>query len=229
MKCLHCGKRIRNKRQDALYCSSRCRVAYNRNRHVTFTDPSACCILSLCDYWGTWSAPYRDAGYRVEQIDIQTGQDVRLLPYPGPVHGILAAPPCTMFARAGNRWTRSEDQMREALSVVDACLRFVAMCAPAWWCLENPTGKLSRYLGDPVWRFDPCDYGDPYTKRTCLWGEFTVPRPSSQPVEPLQTSPGHHRIDAYLKAQGYTLGRKRAMLRSMTPPGFAQAFFRANK
>lgn len=58
-------------------------------------------ILSLCDYSGTWSKPYRDAGYDVIQIDLQRGgQDVRLLQREKDVHGILAAPPCTCFARA---------------------------------------------------------------------------------------------------------------------------------
>ena len=52
-------------------------------------------IISLCDYSGIWSAPYREAGYNVTQIDQQLdGCDVRLLEYPGEVYGILAAPPC---------------------------------------------------------------------------------------------------------------------------------------
>lgn len=104
-------------------------------------------ILSLCDLTGNWSEPYRLAGCDVRCVDLATGQDVRLLEYPGTVHGILAAPPCTMFASSGARWVRTREQMLEALSVVDACLRLVAVCNPAWWVLENPVGKLRRYLG----------------------------------------------------------------------------------
>ena len=52
-------------------------------------------ILSLCDYTGTWAQPYVDAGYDVRQVDIQHGEDIRLLEYPGEVHGIIAQPPCT--------------------------------------------------------------------------------------------------------------------------------------
>ena len=33
-------------------------------------------ILSLFDASGNWSAPYRRAGYRVIQRDIQLGQDI---------------------------------------------------------------------------------------------------------------------------------------------------------
>lgn len=39
-------------------------------------------ILSLCDYSGVWSEPYAVAGYDVVRIDLQDGQDVRLLKYP---------------------------------------------------------------------------------------------------------------------------------------------------
>jgi site-specific DNA-cytosine methylase len=227
MNCLQCGKRIRNKRKDAVYCSDLCRVTYNRNKTVT-DNPAEKTILSLCDYTGNWCKPYRDAGYNVIQIDMKHGQDVRLLRSQGLVYGILAAPPCTVFCVAGNRWTRTPEEMREALSVVDACLRLVATCRPVFWALENPTGKLKHYLGEPDFRFDPCDYGDPYTKKTCLWGTFNAPRPSQQ-IKPIEKPSGHHSIDAYLKQQGYKLGIQRAQLRSMTPMGFAYAFFAANQ
>src|SRR4051812_9912358 len=60
-------------------------------------------ILSLCDYTGEWSKPYREAGYDVRQVDIQRGEDVRLFRFCGPIRGVLAAPPCTHFARSGAR------------------------------------------------------------------------------------------------------------------------------
>ena len=62
-------------------------------------------ILSLCDFTGTWPAPYRAAGYRVTSLDIKTTGDLRLLnPLDfGPVLGILAARPCTHFACSGSR------------------------------------------------------------------------------------------------------------------------------
>src|SRR5205823_3295415 len=85
---------------------------------------------------------------------------------------ILAAPPCTVFANSGARSGRMR-RLLEGLSIVDACLRFVVACKPVWWALENPVGKLKHYLGEPALRFDPCDYGDPYTKKTCVWGAFT--------------------------------------------------------
>jgi len=228
MNCLTCGKRLRKKRADAVFCSAKCRVAYNRNKRVTDNQASKT-ILSLCDYTGNWARPYKESGYRVIQIDEHFGHDVRLFRSPGRVYGILAAPPCTMFAKAGNRHYRTPREMREALSVVDACLRLVVACQPIFWALENPVGKLRHYLGEPAFRFDPCDYGDPYTKRTCLWGVFNAPKPVNK-VPPIKApTPSQHSIDAYLQERGYTLGKQRSMLRSMTPMGFAYAFFAVNQ
>ena len=174
-------------------------------------------ILSLCDVTGNWPRYYSEAGYDVITVDIKAGGDVRLMEKPHyAVHGILAAPPCTMFASSGARWERTDDEMREALAVVDACLRLVMVCKPRWWALENPIGKLVRYLGPPRMYFDPCDFGDPYTKRTCLWGEFRKPKLS--PVEATQGSMMHK----------LSPSPERAALRSVTPLGFAKAFFEAN-
>lgn len=172
-------------------------------------------ILDLCGGSGSWSKPYADAGYDVRVITLP--QDVRLLTrLKDPVHGILAAPPCTVFASSGARWPRTKEQMIEGLSVVDACLRAVAVYRPAWWALENPIGKLRQFLGQPCFYFQPWEYGDPYFKRTCLWGSFEVPRKA--PVEPTEGGKIHRMGPS----------PDRAAKRSITPPGFAKAFFQAN-
>ena len=87
---------------------------------------------------------------------------------------------------------------------------------PKWWCLENPVGRLSQYLGKPKMYFNPCDYGDPYTKKTCLWGNFT--EPIKNPVEPTEGSKMHLLPPS----------PDRWRLRSATPQGFANAFCAAN-
>jgi hypothetical protein len=136
------------------------------------------------------------------------------------VHGILAAPPCTHFSRAGSlSWRRKGmAAVKEALSIVDACLRAVAIYDPVFWALENPVGRLHRWLGPPQQIFQPWEYGDPYTKETCLWGRFTVPKKT--PVEPTQ---GAFEYLDRLRVKG-----DKATKRSVTPEGFAHAFFAAN-
>lgn len=176
-------------------------------------------VLSLCDFTGAWSQPYVDAGYDVVRLDIRRGQDVRLFEaLPFPVRGVLAAPPCTDFASSGARWwaAKGEQALLDGLAVVDACLRIVAVHRPQWWCLENPVGRLRKYLGAPRMAFDPADYGDAYTKRTLLWGDFR--EPAMQPVEPVLGSMMHRLPPS----------ENRAALRSVTPAGFAAAFFKAN-
>lgn len=174
-------------------------------------------ILDLCGGTGAWSDPYRQAGYDVRVIDLP--DDVRLVErYELPVQWILAAPPCTHFSVSGARWwkDKGETALLEGLSVVDACLRMVMVCKPTWWALENPVGRLERYIGRPAMTFNPCDFGDPYTKQTCIWGSFRYPVMS--PVEPTEGSKMHRLPPS----------PDRWKLRSATPPGFARAFFEAN-
>jgi hypothetical protein len=172
-------------------------------------------ILDLCSGSGSWSQPYVEAGYDVRHIELESGGDVRLLRHQGPVHGILCAPPCCHFASSGARWWASKGQkaLLDGLAVVDACLRVVTTHQPQWWALENPVGRLRHYLGEPALTFDPCDYGDPYTKKTLLWGSFQAPT-----CTPVSGRLGYiHRMSSSWKRQ-----------RSVTPPGFARAFFKAN-
>ena len=184
-------------------------------------------ILDLCSGSGEWSRPYRESGYNVIQADIKNGTDIRLLKkYPYPIRGILAAPPCTHFSGSGARWweEKGETALLEALSIVDSCLRAVVIYRPKWWCLENPVGRLTHYLGEPKYRFHPNDYAgyseDPesneYTKYTCLWGDFNIPDPS----------PGELRNKEYIHKMPPS--DERSTLRSITPDGFAKAFKEAN-
>jgi hypothetical protein len=176
-------------------------------------------ILSVFELSGVWSGGYREAGYNVVQVDLQKGQDARFLPFMEErPHGIILQPPCTYFANSGARWPRTEAQMADALALVDAGLRLVALYEPAWWVLENPIGKLPRWLGPPRFTFNPSDYGDPYTKRTCLWGRFTPPM--KRPTTPTEGS------KMWKLYGGKSMRTKNA--RSATPAGFARAFFEAN-
>ena len=190
-------------------------------------------ILDLCGGTGAWSKPYREAGYDVELIDINNGQDVRLFKKPSyQVYGILASPPCTHLASSGARWwkDKGESALLEALSIVDACLRIVSVTQPKFWCLENPVGRLVRYLGRPRLYFQPCDYGDAYTKKTCLWGEFNVPK--TTPVEcSVESQSGYSKLARRFPSKMHLLPSTgdRPMLRGITPGGFARAFFEANR
>jgi hypothetical protein len=93
-------------------------------------------ILDLCGGTGAWSQPYREAGYCVDVIDVRTGRDVRLLQrVNAKVHGILAAPVCTVFSYARNRYEPTSEEYQSALTLVDACIRIAWAQQPRWWAL----------------------------------------------------------------------------------------------
>ena len=172
-------------------------------------------ILDLCGGTGAWSKPYADAGYDVRILDMPNN-DVRLKTVTEEtIYGVLAAPPCTHFSGSGARWWKSKGNaaLMEGLSIVDACLRIIMIAKPVFWALENPVGRLVHYLGKPKMYFDPCDYGDPYTKKTCLWGEFNIP--IKTPVKPVGKNPIWYMPPS----------KNRSQLRSITPPPFCKSIF----
>lgn len=189
-------------------------------------------ILSLFDHSGQWSAPYAAAGYNVIRVDIQDGTDVMTFDHLsiGPVHGILAAPPCTDFASAGARWFARKDasgSTAQSVALVRRTLQIISDLNPQWWALENPVGRIHTLvpeLGSAAYRFDPCDFGEPYTKRTHLWGQFNTALPRT-PVAPEGHRPGQPNA-WYSKVGGTSLKTKNH--RSATPAGFARAFFEVN-
>jgi hypothetical protein len=162
-------------------------------------------ILDLCGGSGAWSAPYKKAGYDVRLVTLP-GSDVRTFQPPARVWGVLAAPPCTEFSLAKNGTPRD---LVAGLELVLACMRIVATSAPQWWALENPVGLLGHYLGEPRDVFQPSDFADAWTKRTALWGRFTLPK------------------RRYVRPTSRMRGKTKAA-RSVTPSGFAHAFFEAN-
>lgn len=189
-------------------------------------DRSDRTILSLCDYTGNWSQPYVDAGYNVIRVDLKHGHDVRFFEHiKGGVYGVLAAPPCTAFSGSGAQYWPKKDASGDtalALALVDACMRAVAIYRPKFWALENPVGRLRRWLGPPRLMFNPCDYGDAYTKKTLIWGEFEPLTPN--PVEPERVCAQ----GSWLMKLGGSSERTKE-LRSATPMGFSRAFFEANQ
>lgn len=175
-------------------------------------------ILDLCGGTGAWSKPYAEADYDVRIITLPE-YDVQTYVAPKNVHGILATPPCTEFSLAKGNSPRDFDG---AMNIVKACLEIIWECHPAFWCLENPRGFLRQFLGKPpltVWYWQ---FGDNLGKPTDLWGYYEAPRRRySEPPGLLQQ---WDKIKGIKSVQNLS----RAEVRAITPPGFAQAFFKAN-
>jgi hypothetical protein len=205
-------------------------------------------ILDLCGGTGAWSKKYKEEGYTVinvtlpfydllkteiegDYIIFQGGSKKPLKVRISDIYGILAAPVCTMFSLARTRAKTPRD-FREGMKLVISCLNIIWECRYknklAFWCLENPMGYLRQFLGKPAFTFDPCDFGDPYTKKTDLWGYFNIPK--KNPIKLSREDISRCKINnRKLPSISEITGSKQSDKRAITPPGFAKAFFEANK
>jgi hypothetical protein len=217
-------------------------------------DNSNKVVFSLFDHTGTWSQPWRDAGYTVYQYDVQDGDDLMQF-FPGAdivaaiedgkqIYGVLAAPPCTSFAVSGARWWADQHDtpnrrmvakkygdwaseyfdtpVEYAETLVNITRLFVEFANPSnFHVLENPIGRIQERTGlpKPVLSFDPSNFGNPYTKRTQLWGDFNPQLPTAN-VEATEGSRMQNKLRGDNPAD--------KVARSTTPAEFAYAFFMAN-
>jgi hypothetical protein len=197
-------------------------------------------VISLCDRTGNMVKPWLDAGYEAFTCDLNDSEiknpnhrhirrDVRTLRILPKAAIVFAFPPCTHLAVSGARWFKEKGlgKLIEALEIVEAC-RNICESNDCPWMLENPVGTLSTYWREPDYTFDPCDYGDPYTKKTCIWcgNGFIMPPivrendmfSEATAVEPVLGSMMHKMPPS----------EARGDLRAITPMGFAKAVFKAN-
>lgn len=196
-------------------------------------------VISLYDYTGNWSRPYYENGWNVIGVDIKHGIDILEWQYkdilipPRSTVIILIAQPCTDYALSGARhFARKDNDGTTALSqkLVQRTKDILDYLKPDVWALENPMSrihKLNPWLGTQRLKFNPCDYAgyDPvpdnsrYNKRTWLWGNFNIaPFKRMEPIQP--HNPGWRNLGGK--------SERTKELRSITPMGFAYAFYEAN-
>ncbi len=192
--------------------------------------------MDLCGGTGSWSKPYRDAGYDVRLITLPDN-DVRNYQPPENVYGVLAAPPCTVFSKAAWQVKKSDRQFKEGMEVVRAVMDIIWSIqekgAPlTFWALENPQGYLYNFLGFPVFWFQPWMFGETgftATKRTAIWGYFNSPaktvRKRTIPFISPHTSK-RDQVDKQRENKGWYTAS--AAERAITSEGFANAFFKSN-
>jgi len=208
-------------------------------------------LISLFDRTGNQSRPYRENGWEVVQIDIANGQDVfdfdpakfisdylhEPMNYFLPDIGIIAAVPCTCYAICGNankkkrllngEFAESQKLVAKTKQIIDF---FKAAGLLKFWMIENPMTDIHKknpWIGNIRQKFNPCDFAgyDPqpdnsrYNKATWIFGEFN--KMTAKRLEPFTKEyPGN------LKFGGKSEKTKQA--RSITPLGFAYAFYEAN-
>ncbi|HEA19691.1 MAG TPA: hypothetical protein ENH87_02085 [Pricia antarctica] len=206
-------------------------------------------IVSLCSGTGAWERPYVEAGYNVISITLPDN-DVLTYKPPKNVYGILAAPPCTMFSLARMNAKTPRD-LRAGMETVTACLNIIWECQYKleketahkttinFWAVENPyNGFLKRFIGRPAFTFQPYDFGDRYKKHTALWGHFNDPIKKSVDLNQGELELARRNSQKLPKFDSMKskdihpefYGKlDQVTRRSITPPGFAKAFFESNR
>ncbi len=206
-------------------------------------------VVSLCDLTGNMVRPWAESGYHCLCVDLQHSIRRERVEVVGAgsityrwgnvlnrdrVRPKLAAfgfPPCTDLAVSGARdfATKGLRMFIDALEVVDA-VRLVLEWCDVPWMIENPVGRLSTAWRAPDYTFDPCDFGDPYTKKTCLWTGGGFVMPVSNPIGAPDMFGGAEAVFPHegSKMHRMTGGFAGANKRSETPMGFARAVFHAN-
>lgn len=200
----------------------------------------------MYDYTEAWPKHYIDSGYPVIVWDKKVEGDIltdrfwdEVMCYSEYIYGILAAPPCTFFAVSGARWWKTipDKDLDEMIALAEWILIFKNFCPNLkFWVLENPVGRIDKLIPElkPFRKllFNPCDYGDAYTKKTVLWGEFNHNLPKN-PVQPefVEYKKKNGKITRFAPHFARSGGKseKTKALRSATPAGFAKAFFLANQ
>jgi hypothetical protein len=201
-------------------------------------------ILHLCADLGSDSRFYQlDTDYEVilvgEKIGVENFQP------PENVHGVIANPVCTEFSTANG--FHKENDLEKGMFLVRHCQRIIEQVKPVWWVLENPAnGRLQEVIGKPKAIYQPWQYGSPWTKKTALWGNFTMPELIYKNWEDcpkndrLYIRPGRGKpalaflhksaidlIPEFEFAREYI--KCDADIRSMCSQGFAKAFYESNK
>ena len=215
-------------------------------------------VLDLCGGTGSWSKPYKEAGYEVHVITLpeynvgdwwindnvirfrkqvwkKDGGEYLEIPIAN-IYGVLAAPPCTHFSLARTT-ARSPRDYVGAVATVNNCLKIIHKIQEhggelKFWAIENPVGHLRKFLGNPPYTFRhwQFDQDASFTKPTDIWGRF------NKPTTLIKVAPSKEILAARAKTwqspkppKGYEHITERAAIRAITPPQFAHAFWRANK
>jgi hypothetical protein len=195
-------------------------------------------LISLFDRTGNASRPYYENGWHIIKIDIQNGIDIlawdyTVVPKEGKI-GIISMNPCDNYATSGAKHFKAKDlDGRTAKSQLlnDKTKEIIDYFNPFFWMIENPRTrihKLNEWMGQrPKFIFNPCDFAgyDPepensrYNKETWLFGKFNDP--VKKRLEPIyKDNPGWRNLGGK--------SERTKNLRSITPLGFAYAFYEAN-
>jgi hypothetical protein len=133
-------------------------------------------VLVACEFSGTVRRAFRERGDDAWSCDILPAEDASPYHYQTDVRDVLgmgwdlmvAHPPCTHLAVSGARHfarKRQDGSQAEALAFV----RLLLAAPIPRIALENPVSIISSAIRKPDQIVNPFQFGDPVSKKTCLW------------------------------------------------------------
>ena len=137
---------------------------------------------------------------------------------------IIAFPPCTHLAVSGAAWFEEKRKDGRQQQGIDFFMLFAnADCDMV--VIENPVGIMSSKWKKPSQIIQPYEYGEPFSKKTCLWIKGLpnlVPTKIVEPGERVTFGSGKSMPKWY--ADAWKLPKEeRSKIRSKTFPGIAKA------
>lgn len=137
---------------------------------------------------------------------------------------IIAHPPCTDLAVSGAAWFKRKQADGSQLQSMCFFMQFTDLACPRV-AIENPVGIMSTYYRKPDQIIQPYMFGEPFSKKTCLWLKglpLLIPTKLVEAGERVTYASGRSMPKWY--ADAYSLpAKERAKVRSKTFPGIAQA------
>ena len=135
-------------------------------------------VLLACEESQAVCREFRELGHEAYSCDIleTSGQnpewhiqsDIEDVMYSSDWDLMIAFPPCTHLAVSGARHFkekikdgRQKDAIDFFLKIANAPIKYIA--------IENPVGIMSKLYRKPDQIIQPYYFGDPYSKKTCLW------------------------------------------------------------
>lgn len=196
-------------------------------------------ILAACEESQAVTIAFRELGHEAYSCDILPCSGGHLEWHfeediDGPLQAVdwdlvIAFPPCTHLAVSGAAWfeqKRKDGRQREG---IDFFMKFAELDCPRV-AIENPVGIMSSHWRKPDQIIQPYQFGDSFSKKTCLWLKGLPKLVPTDIVEPgefktwIDKKTGEEKRQALWFYQAYCGPKsERAKIRSKTFPGIARA------
>ena len=137
---------------------------------------------------------------------------------------IIAFPPCTHLASSGAAWFEAKRADGRQQQAIDFFMIFANHpCEKI--AIENPVGIMSSHYRKPNQIIQPWQFGDSYSKRTCLWLKGLPNLVSTDVVDPgeMVTFDSGRTMPKWYADAWKLSSADRSKARSKTFPGIAAA------